>query len=431
MRRIRHVIRPATKPAPPDRGLDGVNLLLAASGSVYGAFIPVFLTQHGWTQANIGFLLALNMVASMVCQVPAGLMIDLLGPRRRVVLMAAVIGMGLTPLLITAAPTFLPVLVAMVLQAATGSLLTPAVSAISLAVAGQQGFSERLGRNARYGSIGAAAGALVMGLGVNAGLTSALFLLGAAMTGPTLWTIARIRPDRVQHPDHGPAHPIHATAKGEAGWQDLLRDRRMLVFFLCITLFSLASAGVLQLASVAANAALGARSGLVIALFVILPQIVVAICSPAIARAADIYGRRQVLLAGFATLPLRAALFALLRNSYGQVPVQVLEGFGGAIFGVMLLLVASDLTHKTGYYTLCLSLFGLAAGLGTAISNTLAGILADLWGWPGAFWALAGCGAAALVLLALAMPETAPPAALPRPSDPPPHPAPRRQRPRH
>lgn len=413
MRRLRHVIRPAPADVPPDRGLDGLTLLLAASGSVYGTFIPVFLTLHRWTQAEIGFLLALNTVASMACQVPAGLLIDLLGARRRLALAGAVIGMGLVPLMIVLVPSWLSVTAAMLLQAAAGSLLTPAVSAISLAVAGEQRFSERLGRNSRYGSIGAAAGALIMGVFVNADLADATFLTGAAMTLPTLWAIAVIRRDLVHRPDHaaaqlGPPHPVHAPPRGHPGWRELLRDRRLLIFALCTALFSVASAGVLQLATVSANHHLGRRSGLVIAMFVILPQLVVAIVAPAVARAADVYGRRAVLLAGFATLPLRAGLFAVLSNSYALIPVQVLEGLGGTVFGVVQLLVAADLTRRTGFYTLCLSLLGLAGGLGTAISNTVAGVMWDRFGGPAAFWTLAACGLLA-VLLVLAMPETAPP----------------------
>jgi MFS family permease len=88
------------------------------------------------------------------------------------------------------------------------------------------------------------------------------------------------------------------------------------------------------------------------------------------------------------------------------VPVQVLEGAGGAAFGVMMPLVAADLTQGKGHYTLCLSLVGLAAGAGTAISTALAGWTADHYGRHAAFWVLAAAGVAAVALVALAMPET-------------------------
>lgn len=411
MRRFRHVIEPSEPGQPPDRGLDAVNLLLAASGSVYGTFIPVYLTSHAWSQARIGYMLAFNTIAAMICQVPAGLIIDLLGPRRRAALMLAVAAMGVTPLLIAVAPNTVSVAIALLLQSAASSVLTPAVAAISLSVCGREGFSARLGRNGRYGSIGAALGALIMGVCIGAGLPTTDFLIAVAMTFPTLWAVHAIGADRVHLSRHGIApHPHQKPPPGHPGWRGLLRDRRLLAFAVCVAMFSVGSVGVLQIAAVGISATMGARSGLVLAALVILPQLVVAWISPAIARAAEVYGRRPVLLVGFATLPLRAGLFAIVRNGYALIPVQVLEGTGGAIYGVLLSLVAADLTHRTGYYTLCLSMLGLASGLGAAVSNGLAGFVSDHAGRPAAFLALAACGVLAVAVVALAMPETREPA---------------------
>ena len=189
----------------------------------------------------------------------------------------------------------------------------------------------------------------------------------------------------------------------------LLRDRRLLVFALCVALFQTASIAVLQLSAVEVTGRLGSRSGVVIAAFLLVPQIMVAWLSPGIGRFAERYGRRSVLLFGFLTVPLRGVLFALVKNPYALVPVQVLEGVGGGIFGVMMPLVAADLTRVTGNYTLCLSLFGLAAGLGGAVSTSMAGLVLDSFGRTAAFWALAVAGMLAAALVALAMPETRPP----------------------
>jgi len=86
--------------------------------------------------------------------------------------------------------------------------------------------------------------------------------------------------------------------------------------------------------------------------------------------------------------------------------VQLLEGVGGSTLGVMMPLVAADLTQKTGHYTLCLSLLGLANGAGTAVSTALGGWTADRFGRVGAFWALTAAGLLGVLLVALAMPET-------------------------
>ena len=66
----------ASAPAPaetpegtrPDRGLDWLNLLLAAAGAAHGAFIPVYLTSKAWTQTQIGLVLTVGTVTAVLPQ---------------------------------------------------------------------------------------------------------------------------------------------------------------------------------------------------------------------------------------------------------------------------------------------------------------------------------------------------------------------------
>jgi MFS family permease len=386
-----------------DRGMDWLNLLVSGMGSAYGAFIPVYLTSQAWTQTSIGLVLTVGTVVSMLSQVPAGVIVDAVGPRRRTVLFWAICAMGIVPLVFVILPRGLPVMLAMILQAAAGSLLTPAIAAISLALVGREALGERVGRNGRYGSIGAGLGAAVMGASGYFGSQRLAFVVAALLTLPALLAVRAIGPDRV---------PITQTASpdeeqlGLLAPFRLLRDRRLLIYASCVALFQVASIAVLQLAAVDVTARLGARGALVIAAFLIVPQLVVAALSPWIGKAADRWGHRPALLAGFVTVPIRGVLFAMVRNPYVLVPVQVLEGLGGATFGVMMPLVAADLTGGKRHYTTCLSLLGLAGGVGTAISTALAGWSADRFGRHAAFWVLAAAGVAAVALVALAMPET-------------------------
>lgn len=383
--------------------MDWLNMLVAGMGSAYGAFIPVYLTGQHWTQTSIGLVLTVSTVVSMASQVPAGMIVDAIGPHRRAVLFWAILAMGLVPFEFAVLPRGLPVLLAMILQAAAGSLLTPSIASISLALVGRDGLGERVGRNGRYGSIGAGIGAAIMGACGYLGSQRLAFVVAAVMTLPALLAVRAIGPDRVQlapgqSPDERPAGLLAPFR--------LLRDRRLLIYAVCVALFQVASIAVLQLSAVDVTARLGARGALVIAAFLIVPQLVVAILSPWIGRAADRIGHRPALLAGFVTVPIRGVLFALVRNPYALVPVQILEGLGGATFGVMMPLVAADLTGGKRTYTTCLSLLGLAGGAGTAISTALAGWTADRHGRRAAFWVLAAAGVAAVVLVALAMPET-------------------------
>jgi MFS family permease len=386
----------------PDRGLDWLNLLLACIGSSYGAFIPVYLTTQAWTQTQIGVVLTAGTVASMVSQVPTGLFIDLIGRRRRAVLYAAVAVTGVVPLVFAITPRGPPILLAMVVQAAMGAVLSPAIAAISCAVAGQDGMGERFGRNSRYGSIGAGLGAAIMGACGYLGSQRLAFVVAALLTIPARLSIRRIGPDH--------AEPTVADQRqpGLLAPLALLKDRRLLVYAACVALFQVASIAIIQLAAVGVTTRLGSHGALVIAAFLIVPQIVVAVLSPWIGKTAGQIGHRPVLLAGFATVPLRGLLFAMLHNPYLLIPAQILEGLGGATYGVMMPLVASGLTSGKGHYTLCLSLLGLAGGAGTAVSTALAGWTADHYGRTTAYWLLTVAGLAALLLVVMAMPETNP-----------------------
>jgi MFS family permease len=379
-----------------------LNLLLSAAGAAYGAFIPVYLTGRAWTQTQIGLVLTIGTITAVLCLLPAGMLIDAARAWRRRILAGALLVGALAPLLFAALPQPLFVSMAVVLQAAAASLFTPAIAAISLGVAGHAGLGERLGRNARYGSIGAGLGAAMLGACSIWGGERGVFVLAAILTMLGLLALRRIGPDRTDaavEPEEG----------GFAGWRAsvrLLRDRRLLVFALCLVLFQVASIAVVQLAAVEATRRMGAQAGMVIAAMVIVPQVVAAWLAPWIGRYAERWGRRRVLLAGFATVPVRDVLFAVIRHPLGLVPVQTLEGAGGAVFGVMIPLVAADLTRSSGFYTSCLGLLGLAGSLGSAVSTSLAGWIADRFGRPAAYWALAVIGLLALAVLWWAMPET-------------------------
>lgn len=180
----------------------------------------------------------------------------------------------------------------------------------------------------------------------------------------------------------------------------------MLIFAACVVLFHLSNAAMLNLAAGEVTAGMGENVQLVIAACIIVPQAIVAMLSPWVGRSAQRWGRRPILLLGFAALPLRALLFAGVSSPYLLVPVQMLDGISAAVFGVMLPLIAADVAGGKGRYNLCIGLFGLAAGVGATLSTALAGFAADHFGNAMSFFGLAAAGALATLLVWFAMPET-------------------------
>ncbi len=195
----------------------------------------------------------------------------------------------------------------------------------------------------------------------------------------------------------------------------LMLDRRLVLFALCCGGFQFANAAMFPIAAVQVTRHTGSVGQLVIAACLIVPQILVAALSPSVGRAAERWGRRPVLLLGFAAVPLRAALFALTDEPTLVVAIQALDGVSGAVFGVLLPLVVADVSFRSGRFNLAMGAIGLPIAGAAALSTEVAGLVADHAGPSGAFWLLSAAGVLTCLVLALFLPETR--AALPQPGD--------------
>ncbi len=382
-------------------GLDWLNFFTANLQTAFGPFIAVYLTQQAWTQADIGFALSVGSAASMVSQVPAGALVDALA-QKRLAALAAIVAIIAGALLLAAWPTLLSVLAAEISHGFASCMLTPAIAAMSLAMAGSRpgGAGERLGRNARFASLGNGMAAGLMAVVGSLIGPRAVFVLGAALAVPGMMMLRMIQvlPRSAQEMAPDEDHTRHP-----APWA-LLADRRLLWFMACCFFFHLSNAAMLPLAAGAATARMGKWAALVIGACIVGPQIVVALLSPAVGRAAERWGRRPVLVAGFVFLPVRGLALATMPDGAGLVAIQLLDGLSGAVFGVLLPLVVSDITVGTGRFNLTLGIVGLAIGAAATSSTWAGGAVAD-YSAPLAFCALAAFGAVA-ALLAWWMPET-------------------------
>jgi len=106
---------------------------------------------------------------------------------------------------------------------------------------------------------------------------------------------------------------------------------------------------------------------------------------------------------------VRGVLFTLISNPFGIVGIQVLDGVAAGIFGVISVIIASDLTRGTGRFNLAQGLTALATGIGAGLSNIGAGYVVQGFGYPVGFLTLTGIALIGLVLFVVCMPETGTP----------------------
>jgi MFS family permease len=149
-------------------------------------------------------------------------------------------------------------------------------------------------------------------------------------------------------------------------------------------------------------------ASVLIAACIMVPQLVAAAIAPSIGRLAATVGRRPMLLAGFAVLPLRTLLLAVNRDPVSIIAVQALDGLCGAVLGVLVPLVVADIARGTGRFNLAQGILACATGLGAAASTTVAGYLATRFGTGAAFLGLAAAAVGAFLTVLIAMRETMP-----------------------
>ncbi len=373
----------------------------------FGPFIAVYLTTQKWTQIDIGLVLSVSGLVALVGQMPGGALVDW-ARSERVVAGVAVALIGTAALAYATMPIFPIVLAAAALHAAASCVLGPAIAAISLGLVGHRAIGERFGRNARFASIGTGLSAGVMGACGYFFSAQAVFFVTAALVLPALLALrsisaAEIDPERA----HGNM-PYRRPEKSPIDLRNLLRKRALLIFGGCILLFHLANAAMLPLMGGVLTARSSTWATVLIAACIVGPQLIVATFSPWVGRQAQRWGRRPLLLVGFAALPVRGTLFAVVTDPYLLVAVQLLDGLTAAVFAVLVPLTVADLTRGTGRFNLTQGFVGTMMGIGASLSPTFGGYMTDTFGSASAFLGLATIAVLGFTAVLTLMPETRP-----------------------
>jgi predicted MFS family arabinose efflux permease len=287
----------------------------------------------------------------------------------------------------------------------SSSVFGPTVVAIALGLVGRELFDRRQGRNQTFNSAGNVVAAVSMGLIGYYLSNRGIFLFVVAFTIPTLWVLATIRADQI---DYDVARGLdtgdHRAASSSI--VHLLKDRLLLIFLICAVLFHFANAAMLPLLGEMLSKGHGRASMMFMSACVITTQLVVTLLASWSGIKARQWGRKPLLLIAFGVLPVRGVLYTLTDSAPSLVAIQILDGIGAAIFGVVSVLVIADLTKGSGRFNLTLGAVTTAVAIGAALSQSVAGGIVHRFGYHAGFLFLAAAAAMALVLVWTAMPET-------------------------
>ena len=297
---------PGSEPPAPSRrslrGLDWFVFFVADVQTGFGPFVSVYLTAQRWTQVDIGLILSVSGFVTLIGQMPGGAIVDA-ARSERFVAGVAVAAICVSALTYAALPIFPAVFGAAILHAAASCLLGPAIAAISLGLVGHDAIGERLGRNARFASIGNGLAAAAMGACGYFLSARAVFVVTVLLLIPALLALRRIAENEIDPERAHGAPPRHVAKKPPIRRGALMKNRPLLIFAGCLLLFHLANSAMPPLVGSVVTMRSVRWATLIIAACIVVPQLVVAILSPWVGMRAQIWGRRPLLLIGFAALP--------------------------------------------------------------------------------------------------------------------------------
>lgn len=384
-------------------GVDGFAFFLADVQVGFGPFLTVYLTSEKWTSADIGLVLTVGSLIALIGQVPGGALVDAMG-RERTLAATSTLMIGASAFSIAIWPQFTAVFFAQVFHSLASVVTGPALAAISLGLVGHSLIGERLGRNARFASLGSMIAAASMGACGYYLSSQAVFFVAAAMTIPAVLSLYLISPADFHREEVTPKPKAHYDIIEAV--RTLASNRPLLILAGTVALFHLSNASIMPLVANLITQRASNAATILVALCIIVPQFVVAIISPWIGRYGDRHGRRPLLTLGFAALPVRAALLASSSDPVVMVAIQCLDGISAAALGVLVSGAVADVTRTSGNFNLALGFVGIAMGVGASISTTLAGVIAYDFGASTAFLTLACIGLAAFLAVVILLPET-------------------------
>ncbi|GAB3942405.1 MFS transporter [Spirosoma harenae] len=390
------------------RALDGANFFLADVRDGLGPYLAIYLlTTLHWDAQTIGIAMSVMGIATVVAQTPAGALVDRTRRKRAYSIVASLL-IALAAIITITVPTYPVILGGQAIMGVAAAWFTPAIAAMTLGLVGPKSFDRRVGRNETFNHAGNVVAALLAGLLGYYVSTKGIFLLLAAMSVLSSISVWLIQEDDIDHQlARGDGQPkTDQQAVNQSALQAILRNRPILFFALACVLFHFANAAMLPL--LGQQLAIGTAAGtssVYMSACIIVAQLVMIPVSYLTGRLAP-GGRKRLLLIGFAVLPIRGILYTLTSDPLLLVSIQVLDGIGAGVFGVLSILIVSDLTAGSGLFNTTQGAIATAVGLGASLSNAFAGAVLQRTSYTTTYFVLAAIALIAVLVAWIGVPET-------------------------
>ncbi len=375
--------------------LAALNFFLADARDGLGPFLDAYLATNGWSPFALGLVATGGGVLGMAATPLFGALVDGT-PYKRALIVIPVLLVTAAALLTLSLPNVAVVVGGQAVTALVGAVIGPALMGLTLGLVGEARFTAQVSRNEFWnhaGNVVSLAGVYAASvLFGHAGIVGLMILTALGAAAATL----AIDPRRI---DHKMARGLGTDAgePGPSGYSVLVRTPGLVLLGVIMLVFHFGNAPMSRLVAQEYAIQLGTpfRTTALITGVAQLAMIGSALAAPHLIRR---FGLASVFLLALTALPIRGAIAGSLSAFWAIYPVQMLDGVGAGMLGIVTPVAAERILAGTGRFNVGLAAVMTLQGIGASTSNLLAGWLVERGGYDLAHWVHGGVAVIALTL---------------------------------
>lgn len=380
-----------------NRGLDLLNFFLADVRDGIGPFLGVYLLGKSWGPGDISLAMSVSGIATIVAQTPAGFLCDKITHKRALLILTSLL-IGLCCVIMAISADSWVILTTQVIIGVCAAFIGPVINAISLGLVGKSRLDQRISRNEAINHFGNVLSAALAGLLGQFFGSKWIFFLVAAMSIGSVLSALWINPQDIDNQA--------ARGCGEASDSKPLKfDSQILFFSLSVILFHFSNAYMLPLLGQVLALEKPEYSSALMSGCILIAQAVMIPVAWYIGKR-NHFRRKNLLLIGFLSLPLRALILTLSSDPNILMATQILDGIGAGIFGVVSVLMIADLSDGTGRFNLLQGCIATAVAIGASIGSLAVGQLVESHSYKFGFGFMGVIGFIAVALFLTTVKET-------------------------
>lgn len=395
------------------RSLFALSLMIFFIADIQGGIGPIlsiYLRSNlGWDTSQVGMALATTGIVGALFQLPSGIIVDSIRFKRSLIAFACICIIFSCAILLSQTSLY-PIIAAQSLVGLASSLIPPSIAAISLGLVGKDLFPKRVSTNESIVHAGTVIAIIIIGI------SAQLYGHSWIIYGTLLFSILALIPIpfiNASEINYSVARELpliqigtNETQVTPVNFLDLAKSKSILIFFSSVIVFHFANAAQLPLVGQELAKINPDSDSIFMAGCIVLAQFVMVVVAFSLGFIINKIGRKRIFLFAFIFLILRALLFSITENSYYLLIIQLIDGISAGIFGVVAVVIVSDLATGTGRFNFLLGALGLCVGIGSSLSNIFAGFITVAYGFHVGFISLAFIATIGLFTYAFVLQET-------------------------